>query len=785
MKFTLSWLHDHLETTASLDTILDTLTAVGLTVDKVENRGEALTPFTVCLIEEAEKHPNADRLQICRVNTGTEVIQVVCGAPNARKGLKTVLARPGVVIPSTGQVLKVGNVRGMDSHGMMCSATELLLGTDSDGIIEVDTNAPLGKSYAKILGLDDVLIDIDITPNRGDCLGVRGIARDLAAAGLGTVKQCHSIAVKGNAPCPLTLTVDSSACSHFTGRVIRGVKNGPSPDWLRQKLQAVGLKSISTLVDITNYFSHDRARPLHVFDLDKLKGNINVRLSQKGESFEGLDDKTYILSEGSTVITDDSGVIALGGILGGKSTGCDDSTTNVFLESAFFDPIQIAITGRPLGIITDARSRFERGVDPASTLLGLEAATQMILDLCGGEASEIVVAGAPLSPAPPISFRPKRVETLGGMIVTPERAQKILETLGFTVTGNGETLTVIPPSWRFDVEREADLVEEVLRIEGYDKIPVVPYGVRPEGKPLSPLQERRFVVRDRLAGRGLTEAVTWSFISPKDAALFGGVPESLTLLNPISQELSVMRSSLFPHLLKAVETNQNRGFDSIALFEVGPQYTDPTPEGQHMMASGVRAGHYRPGGSWIEKDRPVDLYDAKEDALATVDFVALIDHKMPAPVWYHPGRSGTLKLGKVVLGYFGELHPRIIKAFDLKGPVVGFEIFIDRALLPKRKTAATPKVISSPYQLVKRDFSIVVDEAVPADVTLHAASKADRNLLTGVMLFDAFSLGDGKKALGIRAFLQSHDHTLTDAEIQDVSQKIIDSLIQATGGVLR
>ena len=438
-----------------------------------------------------------------------------------------------------------------------------------------------------------------------------------------------------------------------------------------------------------------------------------------------------------------------------------------------------------MGIITDARSRFERGVDPASTLLGLEAATQMILDLCGGEASEIVVAGAPLSPAPPISFRPKRVETLGGMIVTPERAQKILETLGFTVTGNGETLTVIPPSWRFDVEREADLVEEVLRIEGYDKIPVVPYGVRPEGKPLSPLQERRFVVRDRLAGRGLTEAVTWSFISPKDAALFGGVPESLTLLNPISQELSVMRSSLFPHLLKAVETNQNRGFDSIALFEVGPQYTDPTPEGQHMMASGVRAGHYRPGGSWIEKDRPVDLYDAKEDALATVDFVALIDHKMPAPVWYHPGRSGTLKLGKVVLGYFGELHPRIIKAFDLKGPVVGFEIFIDRALLPKRKTAATPKVISSPYQLVKRDFSIVVDEAVPADVTLHAASKADRNLLTGVMLFDAFSLGDGKKALGIRAFLQSHDHTLTDAEIQDVSQKIIDSLIQATGGVLR
>jgi len=784
MKFTLSWLRDHLDTTASLETILETLTAVGLTVDKVENKAEALAPFTVCLIEDAERHPNADRLQVCRVNTGTDVIQVVCGAPNARKGLKTVLARPGVVIPSTGQVLKVGKVRDVESQGMMCSATELLLGTDSDGIIEVDPTAPIGESYAKLLGLDDVLIDVEITPNRGDCLGVRGIARDLAAAGVGKLRsdQLSVISHQKKSTDDRLLITDYSACPHFTGRVIRGVKNGPSPDWLRQKLESVGLKSISTLVDITNYFSQDRARPLHVFDLDKIQGGLTVGVSKGGESFEALDDKTYTLAPDSVVISDDSGVISLGGIMGGKSTGCEEGTTNVLLESAWFDPIAIATTARPLGILSDARSRFERGVDPASTLPGLEAATAMILELCGGEASDVMVAGTPPSFNEPITFHPQRVETLGGLQVTAKRAQEILESLGFTVVGEGDTLTVTAPSWRFEMEREQDLVEEVLRIEGYDKIPSIPYGVRPEGKPLSPLQERRFVVRDRLAGRGLTEAVTWSFISPKEAALFGGAAESLTLLNPISQELSVMRPSLLPHLLKAVETNQNRGADSVSLFEVGPQYTDPTPEGQHMMVSGVRAGVFE-AGNWAEKTRSVDLYDAKGDALAVIEMDAQWERS--APSWYHPGRSATLRLGKQVLGYFGELHPRIVKACDLKGPVVGFEIFVDRLPLPKRKTTAKPKLTLSPYQAVKRDFSIVVDEEVEADKALHAVKKAEPGLIQEVVLFDIFDLGGGKKALGIRVTLQPQDHTLTDSEIQEVSEKIVASLIQATGGVLR
>lgn len=782
MKFTLSWLKDHLDTTASLETILTTLTAVGLTVDKVENRGEVLAPFTVCLIEAAEQHPNGDRLQVCRVNTGNEVLQIVCGAPNARKGLKTVLARPGVLIPSTGQILKVGNVRGIDSHGMMCSAGELLLGTDSNGILEVEDSALLGESYAKLLGWDDVLIDVDVTPNRGDCLGVRGIARDLAAVGIGTLKPLLPVTVKGQSPCTLALSVDLSACSHFTGRVIRNVKNGPSPDWLRQKLQAVGLKSISTLVDITNYFSHDRARPLHVFDLDKIKGSLDVRLSTAGESFEGLDDKIYALAEGSTVIADDSGLIALGGILGGKRTGCEHDTKNVFLESAFFDPIQIATTARPLAIFSDARSRFERGVDPASTLPGLEAATQMILDLCGGEASEVLALGTPLPSSPPLSFHLKRVETLGGMGVTSQRAQQILRPLGFKVTGEGENLTVTPPSWRFDVDREADLVEEILRIEGYDKIPSLPYSVRPEGKPFSPLQERRFVIRHRLANRGLMEAITWSFISRKEAILFGGAPDSLTLLNPISEDLSVMRSSLFPHLLKAVATNQSRGIESLALFEVGPQYTNPTPEGQHMMASGIRAGTFQPG-NWGSPPRPVDLYDAKGDAVAVMEMEA--QWERTAPAWYHPGRSATLRLGKQVLGYFGELHPHIINAFDLKGPVVGFEIFIDRLPLPKRKATGKTKITLSPYQAVKRDFSLVVENGVDSDRALKAARKADPSLIDAVTLFDVFDLGEGKKALGLRVTLQPKDHTLTNDEIQASCEKIIASLLQQTGGVLR
>lgn len=785
MRFTLSWLKEYLETDASLEAITDKLTSLGLVVDKVENKAEALAPFTICEILEAEKHPSADRLKVCRVNTGAEILQIVCGAPNARAGLKTVLAHPGDVIPSTKQVLKVGKVRDVESFGMMCSADELLLGGDAEGIIEVDPGAPVGESYAKWMGMDDILIDIEVSPNRSDCLGVYGIARDLAATGLGTLKPLKEHKVKEAYPCPISVKAEKEACPHFTGRIIRGLKNGPSPAWLQKKLQAIGLRPLSALVDITNYFAYDRARPLHVFDATKIKGNLKVRLSKEGETFKALDGKDYTLSEGMTVIVDDSGVISLAGVMGGESTGCDENTHTVFLEAAFFDPISIAMAGRSLGIISDSRFRFERGVDPASTLPGLEAATQLILDLCGGEASEVVEAGHAPNFRTHISFNPVRLETLGGATVPHECVTHILTNLGFEVKGQGQHLSVHTPSWRFGMECEADLVEEILRVEGYDKIPAVPYGERPQQKPLDMLQRRRFMARDVLANRGLMEVMTWSFLSQKDADPFGGVPENLVLLNPLTQDLDRMRPSILPNLLKAVLANQNRGAEAVALFEIGPQYSDSAPKGQHMMASGVRAGAFK-RGDWLEKKRAVDLYDGKGDAMALIEIGNLTPQLEPgAPSWYHPGRSGTLKLGPLVLGYFGEIHPRLLKIFELKGPVVAFEIFLDRMPVPKRKTTAKPLLVLSPFQGVDRDFAFVIDQNVPADSLMKAAKKADPALIEECSVFDVFELPEGKKSLGLRVRLQPKDRTLTDEEIQTLSEKIILSIAQSTGGVLR
>jgi phenylalanyl-tRNA synthetase beta chain len=781
MKFTLSWLKDHLETDASLETILEKLTALGLIVDKVENKAEALAPFKICEILETEKHPNADRLQVCRVNTGTEVIQVVCGAPNARKGLKAVLARPGDIIPSTKQALKVGKVRDVESFGMMCSAEELHLGEGPEGIIEVDRDAPVGEPYAKWIGLDEILIDIEISPNRGDCLGVYGIARDLSAAGIGKLKPLKLEKIKGSYSCPVSLKADPEACPHFTGRVIRGLKNGSSPLWLQKKLEAIGLRPISALVDITNFFTHDQARPLHVFDADKIKGNLNIRLSEEGESFKALDGKTYTLSDDMTVIADDSGVISLAGVMGGESTGCDEATHTIFLESAFFDPIRTAITGRSLGILSDSRYRFERGVDPASTLPGLEAATQMILEICGGEASDVIVAGAAPDLRQSIVFDPLRVKTLGGLEVSPQRAQDILTSLGFEVKGEGNNLTVLTPTWRSDVEQESDLVEEVLRVEGYDKIPSTPYGDRPEQKPLSPLQERRFIIRERLANRGLTEVVTWSFMSREDTEAFGGAPDSLVLLNPISQDLDTMRPSLLPNLLKAVLSNQNRGAETVGIFEVGPQYSDSTPQGQHVMVSGIRVGALH-SDHWLEKKRLVDIYDAKADVIYVLSGTT-VQYDRNAPSWYHPGRSATVKLGPNVLGYFGEIHPRILKEYDVKGPVVAFEIFIDRIPLAKRKSKS--KLVLSPFQRVERDFAFVLDNNTPAENLIKAVQKADPILIKDINLFDVFNLGGDKKSLAIRVSLQPQDRTLTEEEIQAISQKIISLVAHSTGGVLR
>jgi phenylalanyl-tRNA synthetase beta chain len=782
MRFTLSWLKEHLKTEASLTEIIDRLTQLGLVVEKVENKAEALAPFIICEIVEAEKHPNADRLQVCKVNTGKETLQIVCGGANARFGLKTVLARPGDVIPSTGQVLKVGKVRDVESFGMLCSSAELRLSGESEGIIEVDPAAPVGESYAKWLALDDPIIEIEISPNRGDCLGVYGVARDLAATGIGKLLPLKQVTIKGSFPNPVKMTSDPEACPHFTGVVIRGVKNDPSPAWLRNKLEAIGLRSISTLVDITNYFTFDRGRPLHVFDLDKLKGDLTIRFSKPGETFEGLDGKTYTLKEEMGVIADDTGVISLAGIMGNVGSSCDDNTTNVFLEAAWFDPIRTAITGRELGVLSDARYRFERTVDPESTLPGVQAGAQMIIDLCGGEASDVLQVGKPIDFKKNLKFNVERIQTLGGCDIPLPRVKEILNHLGFEVKGEGSLLTIQNPSWRPDFDHDADFVEEVLRIEGYDSIPSVPYSERPEGKPLEALQTRRFEIRDRLAGRGLVEAVTWSFISQKEAQPFGPIHDSLILLNPISQDATTMRPSIFPSLLKAVLNNQNRGIDSAALFEIAPQYTDASHQGQHMMATGIRVGNFAPY-NWSQSKRTVDLYDAKADALVVLDMSIQLDGT--APSWYHPGRSATLKLGNLILGYFGEIHPRILKYFDVKGPAVGFEIFIDRIPLPKKKTTAKPKLTLSPYQSVERDFAFVVGREILAETLIKAATKADPGLIEDISVFDVFEMADGRKSLGIRLRLQPKDHTLTDEEIQAFSQKVITGVIQSTGGSLR
>lgn len=777
MRFTLSWLKTYLDTDVSLETLLETLTQLGLVVDKVENKAEALASFTICEVVEALPHPNADRLKLCRVNTGNEIIQVVCGAPNAQAGMKAVLAHPGNLIPATQQVLKVGKVRGEESQGMLCSAQELGLSDESEGIIEVSDEAPVGESYVKWLGLDEVVIEIEITPNRGDCLGVYGIARDLAAAGVGTLLPLKEAVVKGNFPCPISLKIESGGCPYFTGRLIRGLKNGPSPAWLRNRLESIGLRSISTLVDITTYFTYDRARPLHVFDADRVKGNLVVRAAQAGESFSALDGKTYPLEEGMTVIGDENGVISLGGIMGGLESGCREDTQNVFLESAFFYPSSISKSGRTLGLLSDARFRFERGVDPLSTRPGLEAATAMILDLCGGEASDVIEVGA-VPPLPlPVSFNPARVYSLGGLKVAPERATQILTSLGFTLTG-GE---VTPPSWRPDIEGEADLVEEVLRVEGYDKIPSVPYEERPQEKPLSPPQARCFTVRDKLASRGLMETITWSFTSEVDSQLFGGASKELLISNPISHDLRAMRPSLLPHLLKAVEANQNRGTEAVALFEVGPQYTSPRPDGQHMMATGVRVGSLSP--NWIQKKRNLDFYDIKADVLALIG--SLGQWEKGAPSWYHPGRSATVKLGSQILAYCGELHPRVLKALDIKGPALGFEVFLDRVPLPKRKGTAKPTLTLSPYQAVERDFAFLVESHVNAGDLLQIVKKTDPALIEDVLLFDVFEKEKGKKSLGIRVRLRSQTHTLEDKEIQTFSDQVIAAVCQKTGAVLR
>ena len=792
MKFTLSWLKKHLDTTASLDEITTKLTMIGLEVEGVEDKFAALTPFTVAYVKEAKQHPNADRLRVCQLETKFGDVQVVCGAPNARTGMKAIFAPDGSTIPASGTVLKAGEIRGEKSNGMMVSEREMGLSDEHTGIIEVPDHFAIGTPLPEVLGGNDPVIEIKLTPNRADCAGVRGIARDLTAVGVGTLKPLPVEPVKGSFASPLSVKIENlEACPHFVGRTIKGVKNGPSPKWLQDALRAVGLRPISALVDITNYFTIDLCRPLHVFDVAKVKGNtLTVGLSKGGEVLPALNDKTYTLSEDMTVISDASGVEALGGVMGGSVTGCSEETTEVFLEVALFDPIRTARTGRLLSLITDARYRFERGVDYANLRDMAELATRMILDLCGGEASELVEAGAAPAWQRSYAFNPSRCLTLGGVDVPSDEQKEILTRLGFAIKDG----MAVVPSWRPDVQDSADLVEEVLRIKGFDCIPALPMPRVSEAAvtSLSPYQRKVAQTRRALAARGLMEAVTYSFISREEAALFGGNDPQLEIVNPISAEMAVMRPSGLPTLIKAVSGNAARGYPDVGLFEIGPLFSGKETNSEAQVIAMLRSG-LAVGRSVYKAERAVDAFDAKADALAALEMLGVptagLQVTADAPAWYHPGRSGCLRLGPNVIAQFGEIHPDILAVFGIKMAVVAAEVLLAKIPPIKApKSAAKPLLKLAAFQPLERDFAFVVSNDVTAEKILKAVRGAEKDLIVSARVFDEYKgqgLPEGKKSLALSITIQPLEKTFTEAEIESVAKKVTAAVEKAVGGVLR
>jgi phenylalanyl-tRNA synthetase beta chain len=801
MKFTLAWLREHLDTKAKVEEIADTLTRIGLEVEGLFDPATALKPFRVAAVVKCEKHPNADKLSVCDVDTGKERFQVVCGAPNARAGMKGVFAPVGSYIPGIDLTLTKAKIRGVESFGMLLSERELELSDQHTGIIELDPKTKIGSPAAPALGLDDAVVDVTITPNRPDCLGVRGIARDLAAAGLGKLKKDEIKPVKGSFASPIQIKLEfdkesGDACPVFAGRLVRGVKNGPSPDWLQRQLKAIGLRPINALVDITNFISYDRGRPLHVYDADKLKGAIRARLGRKAEKFLALDGKTYGVDVDMCVIADDARVLGLGGVIGGEDAGVTEATTNVFIESAYFDPRRTARTGRKLGIQSDARFRFERGVDPEFVVPGLELATDLVLQICGGTPSKITVAGKVPKPARPFKFDLGHVERLSGLDLGSSEIKKLLGALGVALDGKGKHVKAQAPSWRPDITGPADLVEEVVRLVGVDRVPATPMA-REAGvaKPvLTEAQRRQRLVRRVLAGRGLVEAVTWSFVAPEHTKLFGGSKAELTLSNPISTELAEMRPSLLPGLITAAQRNRDRGFADGALFELGQAYRGAAPEDQFVAASGVRFGHSALSGSgrhWSGEAPAADLFAAKADAVAALTALGIDQASLSvtreAPPWFHPGRSGVLKLGpNTVLGVFGEFHPNLLATLGIDQPIAGFELYLEA--VPPRRKGAGKALEASDLQPVRRDFAFLLDDEIAAGEVLRAAAGADRALISEVGVFDVFTgkgVPEGKKSLAIEVTLQPRDKTLTDAEIEAVAAKIVAAVKKATGGELR
>jgi phenylalanyl-tRNA synthetase beta chain len=784
MKFSLSWLKEHLDTDADVVAITDRLNQIGLEVEGVENPAEKLAAFRIAKVLSAEPHPQADKLQVLSVDAGGEPLQVVCGAPNARAGMLGVFGPAGAVVPSNGMVLKVAAIRGVESNGMMCSIAELELGDDHDGIIELSADAPVGQVYADWAGLDDAVIDVSITPNRQDCMGVRGIARDLAAAGLGTLKPLAEVyhmttlaPVDGSDPAPVVRTDDIEGCPAFYAQGISGVTNGASPEWMSQKLKAIGQKPISVLVDITNFISMDLGRPLHVYDRAKLSGPLVARKAKDGEQVLALNGKTYVLDTSMTVIADDDMVHDIGGVMGGEHSGVSDNTTDVLIECAYFDPEHIARTGQKLALTSDARQRFERGVDPAFLDEGLAIATKLVLDHCGGTASVVVRSGKPPVAPRNISYDTGHCLRLGGIDVAPEKQREILESLGFLVSSDWQ---VTPPSWRRDVEGGADLVEEVVRIVGLDHVPSTPLPradsvAKPTATPMQKIERK---VRRTAAARGLNEAINWSFIPETEAAAFGG--GAWVLANPISEDMKVMRPSLLPGLLSAAQRNMNRGADSVRLFEIGRRYL---ADAEKLTASAILAGEKQSRGWANGKATKFDAFDAKAEAMGLLSAAGVaVDTLMvmgEAGDHYHPGQSATLRMGpKNVLAAFGALHPATAKAFDLDGPVMVAEIYLD----------AIPANFTPPaLQAVTRDFAFLV----PADLTggdlVRSIKGTDKDNIVAVKLFDQFTgqgVPEGQKSLAVEVTLQPKDKTYDDDDLKAISDTVIAGAAKL-GAVLR
>ena len=800
MKFTLSWLLDHLDTSASLTEIVDALTRVGLEVESIEDPSRKYHGFVVASVIEAKPHPNANRLKVCIVDAGQGPVQVVCGAPNARTGMKGVFSPVGTYIPGKKMTLAKGVIRGVESNGMLCSAAELELSDDHEGIIELEDDAPAGVAYARYAGLDDPVIDVAVTPNRPDAAGVAGIARDLAAAGLGSLKTPAPKSIPGAFDCPTKVHLDFTPadkhlCPAFALRLVRGVTNRHSPEWMQKRLSAIGLRPISALVDITNYITFDRGRPLHVFDFANVKGDLAVRRARSGESVLALDGKSYALDDGMVVIADQNGVESIAGIMGGEHSGCDQTTRDVLIESALWDPTNIAQTGRKLGIMTDARYRFERGVDPEFCVPGCDLATELVLSICGGEPSRMVVAGDPSPARRSIPFPYGEVERLLGVEIPRQEGDAILARLGFGVADE----TVVVPSWRPDVQVKADVVEQILRIAGVDRVPTAPLPRLDDGvtKPvLTLLQKRTRLAKRTLAALSLREAVTWSFVSRTAAELFGGGAPSLALANPIAADLSDMRPSLVPGLVAAAERNARRALSDVALFEVGQVFLGSGDSDQRVAAAAVRRGWAKADGDgrhWSGGGL-VDVFDAKRDAMTLLSALAVSPNAVQVvpggPAFLHPGRSATLEFGpKTVIGWFGQLHPGALEALDAEGPIVGFEIILDAIPAPKARPAKTkPKLDRSDFMPVERDLAFVVDGSVRAGDIVKAAEGAERSLVAKVGVFDVYQgqgLPEGSKSIAIHVILQPRERTLTDAEIDAAMAKIVAEVSRRTGAVLR